>query len=237
MTGPFPYVGVSGLLYLVLFTIVVPVLAIRSARRMRDAPLPDRLAVFRSVLIQQLAILGVAWYVARTEWVPIYVAPDALLKALGLAGLATATLVLAFRPMWRRAVERGEARIQLLMPSTRVERILWLLVSLAAGIAEEVAYRGVLWVLLERLLGSSVAAAVIASLVFGVSHVLQGWRSAVVISFVALGMHGLVRATGSLLAPILVHVAYDMIAGLSYAALHRAHRQRVTTDPAWPIVR
>jgi membrane protease YdiL (CAAX protease family) len=225
------YVGTAGLVYLVLFTAVIPVVVLRSVPRQRTRPFPPASAMYRSVLVQQGVILGVSLLAARAEWIPLYVMPDRWRLALPLAVILTIGLVAVMRPMWRRAVARRDARIQLLTPRTRGERALWVAVSVAAGVAEEVAYRGVLWVLLERWIGSSVLAAVVASIAFGVAHAVQGWRGVVVVTAVALGMHGLARLTGSLLAPILVHVAYDVIAGLTYAALERG---RGEATPDWP---
>lgn len=225
------YVGTAGLVFLVLFTVLLPLVALRSARRMRTSPMPPASAVFRSVLVQQVVILAVSLFVARAEWIPLYLVPDRWILSLALSVVLTIGLVLVMRPMWRRAVARKDARIQLLTPRTSGERVLWVAVSIAAGVAEEVAYRGVLWVTLERWIGSPMIAAVVASLAFGVAHALQGWRGVVVVTAVALGMHGLVRVTGSLLAPILVHVAYDVIAGFAYAALDRT---RHDVGPDWP---
>lgn len=226
------YLGIAGLLFAILFTVVVPVIVLRAARRRRTRAMPPAGAVFRSILVQHAFILAVSIFVARREWIPLYVAPDRWLVAIALAIALTAGLVLAMRPMWRRAVDRDDPRIQLFTPRTTGERALWVVVSVAAGVTEEVAYRGVLWVVLERLIGSPVLAAVLASVAFGVAHAPQGWRGIVVVTAVALVMHVLVRATGSLLAPILVHVAYDIIAGLAYAALDRG-RQR--DGPDWPV--
>lgn len=228
------YVGIAGFLYIALFTLVVPAVAVRSARRYRTRAMPPAGAVFRSVLIQQSFILLLALGVARVEWVPLFVAPDRWKVALPLSVAVTIALVLAMRPMWRRAVARQDARVQLLMPRTAGERLLWIAVSVAAGVAEEIAYRGVLWILLERWLGSSVAGALVAAAAFGIAHALQGWRGTVVVTAVALGMHVLVRVTGSLLAPILVHVAYDIVAGFTYAALERTRTARTPVPPDWP---
>ena len=225
------YVGIAGLLYALLFTVAVPAFALRDARRMRTSPMPPPGAVYRYVLVQQGVIFGLSLFVARREWIPLYVAPDRWAVAIALFVVLTAALVLVMRPMWRRAVERGDSSVQLLTPRTAGERVLWVVVSVTAGVAEEVAYRGVLWVVLERFIGSPVSAALVASLAFGVAHAPQGWRGVVVVTAVALGLHLLVRVTGSLLAPILVHVAYDIIAVLAYASLDRA-RQR--SAPDWP---
>ena len=80
-------------------------------------------------------------------------------------------------------------------------------------------YRGVMFILLSRLLGRPLPAALIASAVFGLSHILQGWKNAVIIGIVALAMHGLVIWSGSLYIAMAVHAIYDLVAGFTYGRL------------------
>ena len=65
--------------------------------------------------------------------------------------------------------------------------------------------------LLGSLLGH--AAVLIASIVFALAHVIQGWQSAFVIFLIALGAHGLVIAGHSLFPVMAAHALYDAVAG------------------------
>jgi hypothetical protein len=116
--------------------------------------------------------------------------------------------------------------VELFSPKTGGERALWLAVSLAAGVCEEITYRGVLFLLLHRVTGSILAATVLGAAAFGLAHVLQGRQSALVIFGIALVMQALVLAAGTLLVAMAVHVAYDVAAGLSYGRLTRARDAR-----------
>jgi membrane protease YdiL (CAAX protease family) len=58
-----------------------------------------------------------------------------------------------------------------------------------------------------------VAAVLIASIVFALAHVIQGWQSAGVIFLIALGAHVLVIAGQSLFPVMAAHALYDAIAG------------------------
>ena len=80
-------------------------------------------------------------------------------------------------------------------------------------------YRGVMFAIVAGLTGSPLAAAAVASVVFGVSHVVQGWRSVVIIMGIALALHGLVALSGSLLPAIVIHAVYDAVAGLAYGRM------------------
>jgi membrane protease YdiL (CAAX protease family) len=95
-------------------------------------------------------------------------------------------------------------------------------VSVAAGVAEEITSRGVLYSLLITATGATWAAVVLASIAFGLGHLVQGWRGAGVVTGFALAFHGLVLLSGSLHLAIVVHVVYDIAAGLSYGRLAEA---------------
>jgi membrane protease YdiL (CAAX protease family) len=125
----------------------------------------------------------------------------------------------AMPPVWRRSVERRERGIHLFMPRTPPERGLWVAVAMAAGVSEEVTYRGVLFAVLTGMTGSAVAGAAIASAIFGLSHVVQGWKSAGIVTIIALMVHGLVAVSGTLLLAIAIHAIYDIVAGLAYGRM------------------
>jgi membrane protease YdiL (CAAX protease family) len=133
------------------------------------------------------------------------------------AGLL-AVLVLLMRPMWRKRVEQRSRKVWLFMPRTRRERLLWVGVSVAAGVSEEVTYRGVMFTILWRLTGSPLAAALIASSVFAISHVLQGWKSMAIIFGFAIAFQSIAWLSGSLYVAMVVHAAYDVTAGFCYGA-------------------
>ena len=71
------------------------------------------------------------------------------------------------------------------------------------------------------LTGSGWVAAVIASIVFGVSHAVQGWKTAGIITIIAFLLHGLVAMSGTLYPAIVAHAVYDIVAGLTYGRLGR----------------
>jgi hypothetical protein len=55
-----------------------------------------------------------------------------------------------------------------------------------------------------------------AALLFGAAHVVQGWRGIGVTTVFSLSAQALVLYSGSLYLAIAWHVAYDVVAGLSY---------------------
>jgi membrane protease YdiL (CAAX protease family) len=213
-------IGAAGVLHLVFFGLLLPWAAVRSNRKLAAAgQYPPRKKFFVSTLLQQIVCVVVSIVVARREWIDVF-APKALSagdSALGV--LALAMLVAAMAKLWKRNVERRLPKVELFGPRDALERTLWIGISIAAGVGEEITYRGVMFTLLFRLTGETYLATLVAAVVFAASHLLQGWKSALVIFFFALVFQGLVLATGTLYVAMAVHCAYDVTAGMVYGSL------------------
>lgn len=98
-----------------------------------------------------------------------------------------------------------------LLPVTGPERRLYVGVALSAGAVEELLFRGFLVLYLTEALGWSVPAAAAASaLAFGISHLYQGLGTALAAGVIGYGFAEAYVLTGSLLLPVLVHVALDL---------------------------
>ena len=104
--------------------------------------------------------------------------------------------------------------LRALLPATPRELRVFVAVAITAGICEEVLYRGYLLWYLQSLMPWS-AAVVTTIVVFGVAHVYQGVRgifSTGVAGAIAMATYLL---TGSLLAPMVLHTALDIVNGLT----------------------
>ena len=219
--------GIAGWYHLAFFGLLIPWAAWRSRLRFASQPLPPRRRHFIAVLIQLILFLVISISVAHVEGIDLVTPPRTEWPGWLLAGALLGGGVVLMAPVWRRGVERRERKVHLFMPRTGPERRLWVAVAVAAGVSEEVTYRGVMFALLAGLTGSGLAGAVLASLVFGVSHIVQGWRSAAVITVIALLLHGLVALSGTLLLAIAIHAIYDVVAGLAYG--------RIGEDLGYPV--
>ncbi len=208
-------IGIAGLYHLAFFGLLLPWSAIKSARRLRENPYPPRRKYFLFVIGQQVFFLLLSLFVARVEWIRVFTWPENLWSFALAAGVLLA-LIAVMLPRWRKAVEKRERRVYLFMSGEGKDRVLWVLISLLAGVGEELSYRCVMFVLLWRGTGSGIAAALLSAAVFGISHIVQGWQSALVIGGFALVFQGLYWLSGSLLAPMLVHFIYDVTAGVMY---------------------
>ncbi|MFH2035707.1 MAG: type II CAAX endopeptidase family protein [Candidatus Zixiibacteriota bacterium] len=104
--------------------------------------------------------------------------------------------------------------IELMLPSTTPERIIWVILSLTAGVCEETAFRGYLITRLQ-IFGNTanwLIPSIIASIVFGMGHAYQGLGG-----FVLLTIYGglfalLYWRTKSLWPPIIAHFFQDFSA-------------------------
>lgn len=104
--------------------------------------------------------------------------------------------------------------LQELIPRTDREKAAFGLVSLSAGLGEEVVYRGYLIVVLGALFSDIWWAAAVSSMAFSILHAYQG-----VMGIVRSGVLGFVFAAafiagGSLWPLIIVHTGVDLVSGL-----------------------
>jgi hypothetical protein len=212
-------ISIAGWIHIGFFGLLVPFLAWRSRALLDDYASIPRRTHFIRVIVQLLFFLAASLLVAWIEGVAVFPAwkpravPGALAMVMVVAGLVI------MRPVWRRSIERRERKARFFMPTTAEERRLWGVLSLAAGVSEEVTYRGVLWVLLTAVTGNVWIAAAMASVAFGLSHAVQGWKAAGAVTIIAMLLHGLVALDGTLYPAIMAHVLYDLAAGLEHGKL------------------
>jgi CAAX protease family protein len=106
-------------------------------------------------------------------------------------------------------------RVRRLLPKTSTERAVWIVVSISAGVCEEVLYRGWLLSLFAATLGSVWLGLLISSIVFGFAHAYQG-RPAILGTGVIGAVFGfLFIFSGSLIPGQVLHAAMDLNNGLA----------------------
>lgn len=214
-----PSISIAGWLHIGFFGVMVPWLAWRSRRLLDEYSALPRSTHFMRVIMQLLlflvASLAVAWAEGITVWPPwrLRAMPLVLATVLVVAGLVS------MRPIWRRSIERRDLKARFFMPTTQRERRLWAGLSVAAGVSEEVTYRGVLFALLVMVTGNAWIAAGLSAVAFGLSHAVQGWRAAAAVMVIALLLQGLVVLDGTLYPAIAAHAMYDWLAGLEHGRL------------------
>lgn len=217
--------------HLVYFGIVLPIGAVRSKRKHleQQVPLPNRIRHFRLTSFSLLMFAALSLVVAREERITVFARTIPPGIAI-LAGLAMYLATVAFMlPRWRKAVDQRSRVVYLFMPDNSAERAWWMVVSILAGVSEEITWRCVQIVLLTELIGNYWTAALVSAISFAFAHYLQGLRSVIIIVMFAMGFQALAWLGGSLYVAMVVHTAYDITAGLMYGKLGR--QLGYTPDP------
>ncbi|MFM2394195.1 MAG: hypothetical protein RLZZ546_2177 [Bacteroidota bacterium] len=103
------------------------------------------------------------------------------------------------------------------MPTTWKDYKHFIFLALAAGICEEIIFRGFLINYIKELMGgspySNYMALIIPSVIFSISHIYQGWLAVIKIFFLSLLFGAIFILSKSLLIVIIIHVLVDLISG------------------------
>jgi membrane protease YdiL (CAAX protease family) len=137
----------------------------------------------------------------------------ALGLSLALVFVLVAQMVHVLRdPEHLVEVRRQLAGLRDLLPHDAAEGRWFRVVSVTAGVCEELLYRGFLFAYLEGQVGP-VGALVLSSLVFGLGHLYQGSLGMLKTAGVGAVLGGLYLLGGSLLGPVLIHAVMDATSG------------------------
>lgn len=106
--------------------------------------------------------------------------------------------------------------IAVLLPQSPIEIALWVLTSISAGFAEEIAFRGYFQKQFAAITGSVWAGVLLQGLLFGVAHGYQGLRAVVMIVLFGWLYGALTLWRGSLRPGIITHAWSDIYSGYLY---------------------
>jgi len=166
------------------------------------------------------------WIVRARPWSALWLGavvpwrPWRLSIGISAAAIAIAFLVLQARKV-QKALTRPKAVARLrkqfefasaLAPETSGERRGFWLLSITAGICEEILFRGFLMWLIAAWTNLAVAV-VISSVLFGCMHIYLGATHVLKAAMVGLALAIIVVASGSLWPAIVIHAAMDLSSG------------------------
>ncbi|MCH2459553.1 MAG: CPBP family intramembrane metalloprotease [Gemmatimonadetes bacterium] len=205
---------------LAVLLVGLPALAIVQAQLIGESAIERIKAYWMSIVF--LSILGlVCWLIGVRNggmagiaivWLPLS------LMGLWSLGLTVGCLftVLLFRHIAARTRFTESTTVRQLFPQTCEEKVLFVVLSAAAGFGEEIAYRGYAIGMLIPLVGLG-SAVLVTSVAFGASHVYQGWlgmiRAGLVGGLLAFG----VIASGSVWPSVVAHALVNVVLGLVLA--------------------
>lgn len=190
-----------------------------------------RLRAYRRIVAMQwlaVAVIVALWIGFDRAWADLGLVPSRGLQLWSGVVIAALITVLAARqtravarikPEGRAQLRSAFASVEFFMPHTRDESRWFMLLSLTAGICEELVYRGFLvWVLRAHVgLGGALAIGVV---VFALGHAYQGRRGILKTGAAGAVLSLIVVATGWLIPAMVVHAIIDLNAGmLGYAVL------------------
>lgn len=196
----------------------MPLLSLAQLPLLRGA-LVKRMEAYRGSVVMLMVLTTVALVLGALGpgleslgLVPRFGVQDWIMTGVLAVGLTVFGVVSNAVTAWLEIPETDVLRE--LIPRTGAERATFGLVSLSAGLGEEVVYRGYLIVVLGALFSDVWWAAAVSSMAFSILHAYQG-----VMGIVRSGVLGFVFAAafitgGSLWPLIIVHTGVDLVSGL-----------------------
>ena len=178
----------------------------------REALLREyRLTIAGEIVFGVLAVLAVGTGILRVSPAFHVVLPEAAMGAVyGLCGGAVIALLIT--PLLAKfgKLPPTAGDFAALLPQLRPERRLFVLVALSAGVGEELLFRGFGLRFLAHFGLAGFTLLLAAAAAFGLLHLYQGAVGVLATSVIDLLLSAVYIATGSLVAPIVLHTLIDL---------------------------
>jgi len=240
-------------LFVIVFAVIYPIAGFIGFRRLQKRAAAgatiNRGDLYRNTAINHWILFFVTlllWSNAARPWsaLGIEVSIDRwFIAALALTVVGIVVLLLQIRQL--ATIEQKDlaqlraqfGKLALIIPQNGNELSRFYLLSITAGIVEEILWRGFLiWYLSQAM--PLWTAALVSSIGFGLAHAYQGAAQLPKVTLVGAAFAGLYLLSGSIWLPMLLHAAVDILQGrLAYEAIHRSHHtdkgiDRIAAQPA-----
>jgi uncharacterized protein len=133
-----------------------------------------------------------------------------ILRDLGIAALFWGVFLIADRGINGLLGQGHEKSVNILLPRTMLEVLVWIVTCVSAGFCEEYVFRGYVQRQLLALSRNTWVAVVGQGLVFGLMHAYQGWHPVVVISILGMLFGGLAAWRKTLRIGMVAHAWADV---------------------------
>lgn len=147
--------------------------------------------------------------------------------AISLIIIAISYLILLIKSITENKEQKQEVAKNFasfidILPETKNQLLVFtLILSVSAGVCEEIIFRGYLFPLLDGYIGT-VGAVIISSVVFGLWHIYLGWNEVLRTSIMGAIFCGVYLFTGNIIIPIILHIFIDVYSGvLCYFAMKK----------------
>jgi membrane protease YdiL (CAAX protease family) len=111
--------------------------------------------------------------------------------------------------------ESNAKTMTFMMPANALEIVVWLMLSLTAGICEETIFRGYFQRQFIGWTGNVVVGIIISAAIFGACHIYQGWKQTIVIGVFGAMFGTLAVMRRSLKPGMIAHSFQDSAAGVA----------------------
>jgi uncharacterized protein len=189
---------------------------------MRAQAVPNHMLFYLPTLAMEWSVFGyIAWGVRKRgvslrELVgPRWSKGKQSLVDFGIAAcfeLAAFVLLAALAHLLH--TETGSKSLMFMMPATALELVVWLMLSLTAGICEETIFRGYFQRQFIGWTGSTVVGIVLSAAIFGAGHIYQGRKQTIVIGVLGAMFGALAVMRRSLKPGMIAHSFQDSAAGV-----------------------
>lgn len=114
-----------------------------------------------------------------------------------------------------------------LMPRNNAETVWTALLSINAGVGEEMFFRLTLPLLIALVTGSAIAGFAVAALTFGLAHVYQGWVGVVATTLLGVAFTAVYLISGSIFWPMALHAVFDLLGLVARPTFLRLAQRRM----------
>jgi membrane protease YdiL (CAAX protease family) len=111
-------------------------------------------------------------------------------------------------------IKSGMDDVKFLLPSGPIELVVWVLLSITAGICEETLFRAYLQRQFAAWTRSLPVGVVLSAILFGAGHIYQGAKHTIVIGLLGLFLGIMAAVRGSTKPGMIAHSIQDSVAGL-----------------------
>jgi membrane protease YdiL (CAAX protease family) len=202
-----------------------------------------RMRAYRNILIEQWAFAAwviALWVALGRPWGALWLGGSTPLR-LAIGGTMAALFVALAWAQWRKLladpvrlqrVFKRLTHIDPLVPRTSREARVFRLVSVNAGVCEELVFRGFIMAYVRTFAGP-VAAVAVSAIVFGIGHYYLGLPHVLKSAIYGAILSLIVLVSGSLWPVILIHAVQDWTSGdLGFRAVELARGAEPATAGA-----
>jgi membrane protease YdiL (CAAX protease family) len=197
---------------------------ILSSRQTGSRAESNHIGLYFSLILMESALVYLVWRGIRKTNTTLsgliggrWQSPRDVLRDIALGFVLWAGLLI-IAIVWKVTAGGGglSESVAAALPSSSAERVLWIFVSISAGVAEEIVFRGYCQRQFEALTRSRWAALVLQAILFGVTHGYQGVEAMARITVLGLAFGLMAVWRRSLRPGIIAHSWTDMASGLFY---------------------